>query len=576
MRFMKASIVIVLPALLLSACAQNIQSPKAGISHAAQAARDEARLPDVELTGDLLYDIMLGEIAGRRGYFEVSVLALTRAAQKSRDPRLAERATKAAMYAKKYGIGLKAAKLWVEISPNDIDARQLLAAFYMFRNESVKAQLNFEKVIAIANERGEIAHTYLEISGLMARQKNRDSALEVMQTLSDLHPRISEGQYAVAHLALRSGKIDIAEKAINRTLKLRSRWDEAALLKGRILITAKGGKRIEKFYQRYLNRYSRAYRVRLSFARYLVDLKRWEKARDEFQKVVRIRPRDKETIYALGLLSLQTGHLEAADKQFRRVVELNPHHDQARLYLGQVAEKRKRFNEATVWYGGITTSPNRFEAQIRLGIVMARQGKLLAARAHLAATKPDGEDQIVQRALAEEQILRNAKQYDEALQVLTLALKEIPRNKDLLYSRALIAEKLDNMELHEKDLRKILKEDPKNAHALNALGYSLADRTTRYKEALTLIRKAMKVKPNDAFILDSLGWVYYRMGKLDEAVRYLKQALGVRNDPEISAHLGEVLWVNGDRRGAETVWRRALKTTPDSEPLLGIIRKFKP
>ena len=566
------SFVLLVPALLLAACSQPVRPA----AEDQEPVRPQASLPDVDLTGDLLYDILLGEVAGRRGNFQVSVLALTRAAQKSRDPRLAERATKAAIYAKQYGLGLKAAKLWAEFSPEDSDALQSLAALYLYRDEPVQAQLYFEKVLRIAAKEKRLGQVYLEITGVMSRHKNRDATMEVMQTLSALYPRNPEGQYALAHLGLRSGHTKQGLVAIDQALELRPRWDDAALLKSQILIASNAGPAAEKFYRGYLNSYPRATRVRLSFARYLVDLKRWEVARTEFAKVVDSEPEDHETLYALALLSLQTGHLEDADKQFRRVVKLNPHHDQARLYLGQVAEKRKRYAEAITWYGGITTPPNRFEAQVRLGIVLGAQGKLAEARAHLAGTKPKGEQQMVQRALAEEQILRDARLYGEALEVLTRVLEKLPQNTDLLYARALVAERLDDLALHERDLRKILKSDPKNAHALNALGYSLADRTSRFQEALALIQQAMDLRPNDAFILDSMGWVHYRMGNHDEAVRYLKQALSIRSDPEISAHLGEVLWVMGDRQAAEDVWRRALKTTPDSEPLLDIIKKFKP
>jgi len=571
MHYIKTSLLIALSALLLAACSQNVKQPLAK-----SAADAEPKLPDVELTGDLLYDILVGEIAGREGRFEVSILSLTRAAEKTRDPRLAERATKAAMYAKKYSIGLKAAKLWVEISPQDMEARESLAAMYLYHNEPVKAELNFEKVIRLAKQRNELGDTYLGIAGLMSQQRNRSAAMEVMKTLAEIYPKNPEGHYAVAHLALRSGNVEAAEKAVTRALQLRSDWDDAALLKGQILITARGGERVEKFYEHYIDWHPKSYRVRLSYARYLVDLRRWEKARDQFKKVVILRPNDKETTYALGLLSLQTGHLEDADKRFRRVVELNPHHEQARLYLGEVAEKRKRYKEAAAWYGGITTPPHRFEAQLRLGIVMARQGKLDAALAHLNGIKARDEDEIAQRALAEEQVLREAGRFQEAMKMLTSVLKQYPNNKDLLYSRALVAEKLGDLKTQERDLRRILKSDPKNAHALNALGYTLADHTNRHQEALSLIRRALEVRPNDAYILDSMGWVHYRMGNLDEAVRYLRQALEIRSDPEISAHLGEVLWVKGDREGAETVWRRALKTTPDSEPLLTVIKKFKP
>lgn len=571
MKLKYASLLLLVPALLLAACAQPVRPTEQD-----EEPVKEVKLPDVNLTGDLLYDIMLGEIAGRRGDFQVSVLALTRAAEKSRDPRLAERATKAAIYAKQYGLGLKAAKLWVQLSPEDSDALQSLAALYLYRDEPVQAQLYFEKVLKIAEAEKRLGLVYLEITGIMSRYKQRDATMEVMQTLAALYPKSPEGQYSLAHLGLRSGHMKEGLSAINRALELRPHWDDAALLKSQILIASNAGPGVEKFYRGYLDSNPKATRVRLSFARYLVDLKRWEVARTEFGKVVESEPEDTETLYALALLSLQTGHLEEADAQFRRVVRLNPHHEQARLYLGQVAEKRKRYSEAFAWYSGITTPPNRFEAQIRLGIVLAAQGKLAEARAHLANTKPKGEQQMVQRALAEDQILRDAKQFREALNVLSKVLKKLPQNNDLLYARALVAERLDDLVLHERDLRKILKSDPKNAHALNALGYSLADHTTRYKEALALIQQAMELRPNDAFILDSMGWVQYRMGNHEEAVRYLKQALAIRNDPEISAHLGEVLWVMGDRQAAEDVWRRALKTTPDSEPLLDIIKKFKP
>ncbi|NIO42576.1 MAG: tetratricopeptide repeat protein, partial [Burkholderiales bacterium] len=217
-----------------------------------------------------------------------------------------------------------------------------------------------------------------------------------------------------------------------------------------------------------------------------------------------------------------------------------------------------------------------FEAQTRLGVVIARQGHLEAAREHLHGIETQSDEQRVQLFLAEEQILREAKKYAEALETLNESLEALPRNQDLLYARALIGEKLDLVELAERDLRAILEQDPDNAQALNALGYTLADRTTRYKEALVLIERALALKPDDPFILDSMGWVQYRLGNNTEAIKYLKRALSIRNDAEISAHLGEVLWVTGDRMQARSVWKKALEDTPDNDTLLGIIKKFNP
>jgi len=273
---------------------------------------------------------------------------------------------------------------------------------------------------------------------------------------------------------------------------------------------------------------------------------------------------------------LQNNRLDDAEKYLKQALALRPQNDQARLYLGQVAEQAKRYPEAARWYREITNGEYYFEAQVRLGIVTARQGDLTAARRLLDGIDVQNDTQRVQVALAQEQILREAKQYREALAVLNAAIQAVPDDKDLLYARALAAEKLNMVDVTERDLRAILKQDPKNVNALNALGYTLTDRTTRYQEALELLQQAMTLKPDDAFILDSMGWLQYRLGNNAEAVKYLKRALDLRNDAEIAAHLGEVLWVMGNHREAESVWNRALHETPDSEALTSVIKKYKP
>jgi tetratricopeptide (TPR) repeat protein len=316
--------------------------------------------------------------------------------------------------------------------------------------------------------------------------------------------------------------------------------------------------------------------VRLNYARFLVDQKEWQKALEEFKRVADNVPDDADTIYAVGLLSLQNNRLDEADKYLKRALELRPRNDQARLYLGQVAEQRKQHGAAIDWYLQIKEGEHYFEAQARLGVVMARQGDLAGARRHLDGIKVQNDSQRVQVALAHEQILRDARQFSEAIEMLNAAIQTVPGDKDLLYARALIAEKLNQLDVAERDLRAILKQDPKNVNALNALGYTLTDRTTRYDEAHELLQQAMELKPDDAFIMDSMGWLQYRRGNTAEALKYLRRALEIRNDAEIAAHLGEVLWVMGDRHEAESVWDRALRETPDNEALNGVIKKFKP
>jgi len=565
-------------ALALAGCAgtsgQN-QRPGQKSSADTTTASPEPGLPRVELTPEVLYDVLVGELAGRKGDFEVSVNSLSRAARITHDPRLAERATRAAIYSKRYAEALDSARLWVELRPAAIDGRESLATILLELENPIEAELQFEQMLALAEKQKNLDQTYLRIATVLARHKNRTTSLEVMVQLSRQHAGSAQAQFALAHLGLRAGDSSIATAAIDRALIIQPGWQDAALLKARILSASKDQKKAERFYQQYLKQYPKATKVRMNYARTLVDRQQWEEARNQFVVVLRQRPKDTDVLYALGLLSLQTDRLEDANKHFQRAIEINPANDQVRMYLGQTAERRKRYEAAKQWYLSVTSEKLRLEARVRLGVVVAKRGDLKKGLRILHSLTPVSDEQRVQLALAEEQILRDAKQYSAALKVLTKALKALPKHKDLLYARALVAEKLDNIVLHERDLRLVLKLDPKNAHALNALGYTLADRTDRHQEALVLIKQALELRPNDPFILDSMGWVHYRLGNSSDAVRFLRRALEIRTDAEISAHLGEVLWTSGKQRQATRVWERALQKNPDNEVLNNAIKKFR-
>ncbi|TAM43758.1 MAG: tetratricopeptide repeat protein [Gammaproteobacteria bacterium] len=533
-------------------------------------------LPGVALTEDVLYDVLLGEIASHRGQINVTALTLGRVAQQTRDPRLAERAALAAIYAKQYGEALKSAQLWVELRPDDIDAHEALAAVLLELDRAPEARAHFERMLAIESRRQNLGQAYPRIAAVLSRHASRPGVLDTMQFLVARHPRVPAAHFAFAHLAVRAGDLDRAGAAAERALQLRPDWEEAAQFRARIFISQKDMARAQAFYESFLQDNAGATQTRLSYARFLIDQKQWEKALDQFQRIVAASPEDADAIYAVGLLSLQTNRLTEAEKYLKLALKLRPANDQAKLYLGQVAEQLRHYEDAQRWYGDIGPGESYFEAQARLGIMIAKLGDLAAARRHLQGIEPENEAQRVQLALAEEQVLREAKLYREALDTLGRVLTALPDNKDLLYARSLIAEKLNLIDVAERDLRAILKQDAKNANALNALGYMLADRGERLDEAQKLLREAMVLKPDDPFILDSYGWLQYRLGNSAEAIKHLRRALALRSDAEISAHLGEVLWVTGERREAESVWDRALKDTPDNEALLGVIRKFKP
>ncbi len=539
------------------------------------AVKSELALPKVELTPEVLYNVLVGELAGRKGDFELSIRSLNLAARATRDPRLAERATRAAIFSKRYSEALESARLWVKMRPNAIDGRESLATILLELDNSIEAEKQFERMLTLASKQKKLDRTYTRISAVLARHRNRTTSLEIMTQLSRQHASRSQAQFALAHLGLQAGNLSIATAAIDRALIIQPGWQDAALLKARILSASKDQKKAKFFYQGYLKKHPKATRVRMSYARYMVDHKQWEVARKQFLLVLRQRPQDADILYALGLLSLQTDRLKDADKHFQHAIEINPSNDQIKLYLGQTAERRKRYDEAERWYSSIIRKKHRFEARVRLGAVTAKRGDLQKGLNILHGINPTSDEQRLQLALAEEQIQRDAGKYSAALKVLNKALKALPKHKDLLYARALVAEKLDDLVLHERDLRLVLKLDPKNAHALNALGYTLADRTDRHQEAFKLIKQALEIRPNDPFILDSMGWVHYRLGNSKDAVRFLRRALQIRPDAEISAHLGEVLWTSGKQHQATRIWEQALQKDPDNEVLQSAIKKFK-
>lgn len=570
---LKTTALIAAMAALVGGCAMTPSKPAA--HHAVlEQEKQDADLPKVELTPDVFYDILLGEFAGQRGDLETAVSALSRAARNTRDPRLAERATHAALYAKDYEAATITARLWVELRPESLKSRQTLATVLLERNEPLEAQAHLEKVLQLASANKDFDRVILRIAGLLSRQSNRPAAFAVMESLALKYPKNPQVFLALAHLGVRAGDLERAQPAIDKALSLKPDWEEAALYKARILIGRNETEAVQQFYEAFLDEHEGASKLRLNYARFLVDHKQWQLAHKQFKHVVRDAPDDAEAIFAVGLLSVQAERYKEAEKYLQMNLKLQPKNDQARLYLGQVAEKRKNFASAAKWYGQVRDAKHYFEAQTRLGVMMARQGHLAEARKHLHEIETENEKQKMQLILAEEQILREAKAYHEALKVLNVAIAALPEHTDLRYARALVAEKLDMIPLSESDLRTILKKDPKNVHALNALGYTLADRTDRLEEAKKLIEKALKQKPDDAFVLDSLGWVHYRMGDYQKAIELLNTALSVRNDAEISAHLGEVLWVIGEYSEARSVWERALSRSPESESLQGVIKRF--
>jgi tetratricopeptide (TPR) repeat protein len=404
--------------------------------------------------------------------------------------------------------------------------------------------------------------------------------LALLRKLVARHPKVAEAHYAHAHAALSAGQFPEALEALKRVEQLNPGWEQAAILRAQTLAKTSRTEALG-YLKTYLEAYPKARDARLAYARMLVANNQFAEARAQFAQLAVEMPDSEEIALAAGLLALQMGSLEDAERYLSRAADLareeggRADDSTAQYYLAQVAEERQAFELAATRYRAIQTGEYLIPSRTRLALMLARQGKVAEARAELKSVKAANELQRIQLVQAEADLLREVKDHAAVFELLDKAVKASPDNVDLLYDRAMAAEKLDKLDVLEADLRKVIKLKPDYAHAYNALGYTLIEKTARLNEASELLEKALTLSPEDAFILDSMGWLHYRKGNLDKAKEYLERAWRLRQDPEIAAHLGEVLWMRGSQDEATKVWDGALRKHPKNEALLEILRKFK-
>jgi len=564
--------------LMLSGCAQQqpVAAPVQAETHAgpekAAERNEEARLPSVALTDDLLFQFLVSEIAGQRGMLTLAKEGYLDMARKTRDPRVVRRAAEIALYNRDQPAALELSRLWSELEPDSDRALQTLVVMLIAQGQVEEAAPYLEKMLNGAN----LDEGFMQMPALFAKTRDAKAVLKVVKALAQKHPQLPEAHFALAHAALQAGYPDEAQDALKQADSLRPGWEPAALLRVQLLAKSSRAEALA-FLKSFLAAHPGAQNARLAYARMLVGANQYNEAHEQFARLAAELPDSAEISMAAGLLSLQMGKLDEAENYLGRTLELG-HEDGGvvRYYLGQAAEERKDFDLAASRYLSITGGEYLVASRTRLATMLARRGKIDEARAVLAAVEPANDVQKVQLIQAEADLLREAKDHAAVFALLDEAVNSRPDHVDLLYDRAMAAEKLNKLEVVEADLRKAIKLKPDYAHAYNALGYTLAEQTNRLNEATELLDKAISLAPEDPFILDSMGWLHYRKGNLDKAREFLERAWRQRQDPEIAAHLGEVLWMRGDREEASRLWRTALQSHPRNEALIEILKKFKP
>ena len=565
--------------------AESVESvaPQVGNTGAQHSSAAESGLTD-----QILYQYLISEIAGQRGRSGLAFKGLTELAQKTRDPRLARRAVEVAFQARELSAALEGTTLWLELEPNSPIARQALQALVGTQGNLDGAKANIANMLA---QPGRTPAVLMQLNALLARFTEKSEVAGVVKALSVPYMKLPEAHFAIASALHAAKDSSGAMAAVNEALQRRANWPQAAILKSQILRESPVGKtetnsdaspdaKAATFLAEFMAKHPDAVEARQTYARLLVSMKSYLSAREQFRIAAEQLPTDPEIPYAIGLLSQQIEDFSSAEANFKKALELEPR-DPNPIYfnLGAVAEAQKASPAAITWYQRITAGEYFVAAQLKISHILARRDGVAAGRKHLSdaqRAKQDAPETRIQLVLAEAQLLRDLKAHADAFDLLTEAIAKDPDTADLLYDRAMVAEKINKLDSMEADLRRVIELRPEHAHAYNALGYTFAERNQRLDEAYELVQKAVKFAPNDVFIQDSLGWVQFRLGQTDAALKTLKKAYQARRDPEIAAHLGEILWVKGERDEALNVWKASLIENPDNEALMAVIKRFSP
>lgn len=583
---------LVVASLLLTACAHAPQQAahassapaensapleddeQSDTSAAASAPQSSAALPKQELTGELLYEYLVSEIGNQRGYKMLAVDGSADLAKKTRDPRLAKRAAQLAFESGDMEKSVAAFKLWQEVEPGASLPSRMLASILLRGGKLEQSQTEFAKVLK--DDEAKTNVTFLQIEQLLISYPDKAAALKMMRELAAPYPKVAEAHWAVAQLARAAGDAPLALIEVRQARSLHPEWDMAASLEAELLQKSAPQQGLQVL-KDYLAKYPNAHEMRLQYARALLEQQQFPAAREEFQRVANNSPDNPDLAFAIALISLQMNDLQGAETQLKQALN-NGKKDQERVqyYLGQLSEAKKQDDEAIAYYREVKTGEHEFASRMRVAFLLSKQGKLDEARQSLHQYPSANNQQRAQIALIEAQLLRDAKQYAEAYQVLQQGLEKLPNHPVLLYEAAMMADKIGKHEVAEQALRKLIQMNPQDANAYNALGYSFLERNVRIPEAVALVEQALRLAPDDVAIIDSVGWGYYRSGKLDDSVKLLRRAFAANPDPEIASHLGEVLWVRGDKDEARQVLQGSLKEHPENEQLQAVIKKLIP
>ncbi len=558
-----------------SAFAQG-KAPAAPAADAAEPAEpdDAVGVSDPEAQ----FHIMTGEMAANRGQPGLAATEFLAALKTVPDPALAARATSLAISAGNGGLLELTARRWLEIEPNNMDPREVILQLGLQRGDADEAYTQADAIIN--GHAGGRDDGFRHVALLMAQQPGKpDTALGVLKRLVEQYPKEPGAYYATALVTLRYDQTDAAEAAAREAVRLRPESRENTLLLVGVLVKQQKIDEADSTMDALARRNKKeSGDLRLAYAKLLLESNLRDRARAQLEKILKDNPKNEDAQYALAVFNVNDGKLDVAKKQFQGLTKNIERASDVHFQLGRIAERQKRYEDALAEYKQVNTGNAALDAAVRRAAVLAQLGRSGEAREMLAEMRTQFPPLAQRLRMAEGEILLEANKPEEALAAYNDALREAPNDADLLYGRSLVYDRTGDQAASEADLRAIIKAKPDDARALNALGYLLTvnGKPERLSEAQDLIGKALTLDPDDSAIIDSMGWVKYKLGQNEDARGYLQKAYDKTPDPEIAAHLGEVLWVLGQRDQARSVWTRALSDSPGHKTVVETMQRLNP
>ncbi len=530
----------------------------------------------VKLDADSLFNLLAAEFASNVGDTKTALKHFRLAAKSIADSRLAARTAYVALHGEKYDEALMALDRWRALEPDAADLTRMYAIVWLKLDQPEKSVPYIEELLSSAFDTP--VEKAIAVKAFLAKEVSTKNAYVILQKLNagedkNIHLLVLQARYAA-----QLGKYDESLVILDQVLAIDPSMHEVLIIKAKILSDQGKYEKASALIKQVVEQHPENTALRQQYGRMLVRQNSLQAAIEQYSILHEQLPDDSDITLSLALLHIETNNLDKAVIVLEHLVVTGKQVSIANYYLARIAQNKGDKKQAIVYYLQVNDGDYVFDAQLRVGVLLSvsgSPGEGLAKLEELAAAHSDWALRV-RVYLAQGEVLRKLQRYYEGVEMFSRALQQNPEDINLLYARGLMAVKIDRLDIMEADLLKVIAIEPDNADALNALGYTLADRTTRHKEALAYIQRANELKPGNAAIFDSLGWVKYRLGRIDEALKWLSKAFEKLKDAEIAAHYGEVLWYSNQKDKAREVWREGKEINADHPVLIETIERLNP